>query len=206
MMIIFYQTNGLTERFNQTLTRSLAKVVNDSRTDWDEKLETILMGYRASKQASTKHSPYFMCFQRDMRLPIDNEILPASEDNEESEDVSDQDDIDQRIQMLLASREVSFKEANNNITCAQKKQKELYDRKHLPDVLPEGTEVLLENTKDKQRKGGKMKPLWLGPYSVNRHIGKGLYELKNDKGSVLKMKANIKRLKIYTRGSTSKSL
>ncbi len=71
----FLQTNGLTERFNQTLTRSLAKVVNDSRTDWDEKLETILMGYRASKQASTKHSPFFMCFQQDMWLPIDNEVL-----------------------------------------------------------------------------------------------------------------------------------
>ena len=51
------QTNGLTERFNQTLSRYLAKIVSDDQTDWDEKLDTVLMGYRASKQASTKHSP-----------------------------------------------------------------------------------------------------------------------------------------------------
>lgn len=200
----FLQTNGLTERFNQTLTRSLAKVVNDSHTDWDEKLETILMGYRASKQASTKHSPYFMCFQKDMRLPIDNEMLPSAQD-----DVQNEDNIDQRIQMLLSSREKSFKEVKTNITCAQKKQKETYDRKHLPDVLAEGTKVLLENTKEKQRKGGKMEPLWLGPYFVSRDIGKGLYELKNNKGNVMKMKANIKRLKIYTsekKNFTSKSM
>ena len=29
------QTNGLTERFNQTLQTALLKVVNDKQTDWD---------------------------------------------------------------------------------------------------------------------------------------------------------------------------
>lgn len=192
------QTNGLTERFNQTLTRCLAKVVNSTHTDWDEKIETVLMGYRASKQASTKHSPYYMCFQQVMRLPIDNEVLPSSQD-----DVEDEEDIDQKIQMLLSSREKSLMEAKINIVNAQEKQKETYDRKHLPDVLSEGTEVLLENTKEKQRKGGKMEPLWLGPYIVSRNINKGLYEIKNIKGKVIKKKANIKRLKIYNRRKES---
>ena len=107
---------GLTEHFNQTLTRSLAKVVNASHTDWDEKLGTILMGYRASKQASTKHSPYFMCFQQDMRLPIDNEVLSSSHDDLEGEEGFNQDiemksdeGIDEKIEMLLSLREKSFK-------------------------------------------------------------------------------------------------
>jgi len=38
------QTNGLTERFNQTLSRCLAKVVDEDQQNWDEKLDTILMG------------------------------------------------------------------------------------------------------------------------------------------------------------------
>ena len=29
------QTNGLTERFNQTLQSALLKVVNDTQSDWD---------------------------------------------------------------------------------------------------------------------------------------------------------------------------
>ncbi len=57
------QTNGLTERFNQTLSRCLAKTVNDNQDNWDEKINMILMGYRALRQASIKHSPYFMLFQ-----------------------------------------------------------------------------------------------------------------------------------------------
>ena len=58
------QTNGL--------SRCLAKAVNENQDDWDEKLDVILMGYRASRQSSTKHSPYFMLFQAEMRLPIDS--------------------------------------------------------------------------------------------------------------------------------------
>ena len=80
------QSNGLTERFNQTLTQCLSKVVDESQSDWDEKIDTVLMGYRASRQASTKQSPYFMLFQKKMRLPIDNELLPSDEEEIDSEE------------------------------------------------------------------------------------------------------------------------
>ncbi len=46
------------------------------------------------------------------------------------------------------------------------KQKETCDRKHLLEELPIGTEVLLENTADEQRKGGKLNPAWLGLYTL----------------------------------------
>ena len=44
------------------------------------------MGYRASQQASTKQSPYYMLFQQQMRLPIDAEILPqpTTDDGEDN--------------------------------------------------------------------------------------------------------------------------
>ena len=75
----FFQSNGLTERFNQTLSRSLAKITSsETHDDWDLKLDTVLMGYRASRQASTKFSPYYMLFQKEMRLPIHNKICPES--------------------------------------------------------------------------------------------------------------------------------
>ena len=56
--------------------------------------------------------------------------------------------------------------------------------------------MLLENTAQKQRKGGKLEPGWLGPYTVNRCVGKGLYQLWRD-GKVVKSKANVGRLKEY---------
>ena len=194
------QTNELTERFNQTLSRCLAKVVNESHTDWDEKIDTVLMGYRASQQASTKHSPYYMLFQQRMRLPDDNEVIPA--DSPEDQDTTT---INERLEQLMALREKAFKEADTNIQLAQKSQKAAYDRKHKQQVLAEETEVLLENTCQKQRKGGKLEPLWLGPFTINKHLGKGLYSLKNQNGDVIKKKANINRLKLYKRRNDSSS-
>ena len=139
------QTNGLTERFNQILTRCLSKVVDESQTDWDEKIDTVLMGYRASRQASTKLSPYFMLFQAPIRLPIDNEVLPINDD----ESVSD-DGMVAVINSLLHSREEAFQNASDNIKKAQKFQKETYDRKRQPAVFVVGSKVLLENTAQKQ--------------------------------------------------------
>ncbi len=71
-----------------------------------------------------------------------------------------------------------------NILAAQKKQKETYDRKHEAKILPVGTLVLLENTLQKQRKGGKLEPVWMGPYIISRDLGKGLYELTTKAGKV----------------------
>lgn len=50
------QTNGLTERFNQTLLRNLCKLIDDDKSSWDLKIETVLMGYRSSRQETTKQS------------------------------------------------------------------------------------------------------------------------------------------------------
>lgn len=64
--------------------------------------------------------------------------------------------------------------------------------------------MLLENTAQKQRKGGKMDPVWLGPYTISKSLGKGVYELKNADGEVLKKKANINRLKKFNRRQPAK--
>ena len=132
-----------------------------------------------------------MFFQQEMRLPIDSEIMQSTVGEPEA------DHIDETVTALLQSREQAFAKAKENIDKAQKSQKETYDRKHVQAELAVGTRVWLENTAQKQRKGGKMDPVWLGPYTINRSIGKGLYELENDAGEIIKKKANISRLKLY---------
>ena len=58
------QSNGLTERFNQTLQASLLKVVNSSQSDWDEHLASILFACRTSLQKSTNHTPFEVMYVR----------------------------------------------------------------------------------------------------------------------------------------------
>ena len=151
-------------------------MIDDDQQNWDEKIDTVLMGYRASRQSSTKHSPYYMLFQQQMRLPVDSELLTSG--SGELGDEENGEGVAEVIRHLLESRQKAFEKAESNIVQAQKYQKEVYDRKHQPDELPEGSLMLLENTAQKQRKGGKLCPAWLGPYTISRNLGKGVYELK----------------------------
>ena len=42
------QTNGLDERLNQTVTKSLVKYINADQNDWDENLESVFFSYHTS--------------------------------------------------------------------------------------------------------------------------------------------------------------
>ena len=65
------QTNGLDERFNQTLQRALLKMIDENQSDWDKYLDSVLFAYRTSKQASTKFSPFFLLYGREPVLPVE---------------------------------------------------------------------------------------------------------------------------------------
>ena len=58
------QTNGLVERFNQTLQRSLLKLVNKEQNNWDEYIDGVLFAYRTSCQKSTKKTPFEVLYCR----------------------------------------------------------------------------------------------------------------------------------------------
>lgn len=58
------QTNGLVERFNQTLQRSLVKLVNEQQNNWDDYIDGVLFAYRTSKQKSSKITPFELMYCR----------------------------------------------------------------------------------------------------------------------------------------------
>ena len=124
------------------------------------------MSYRASSQTSTKHSPFFMLYQQDMRLPIDAELMRNGVDSE-GVDSEGEEDLDKVMDILLEKRKEVFEK---DIKRAQQYQKETYDRKHLPRELDLGMEVLIENSAQKERKGGKLEDAFLGPYIIHESL------------------------------------
>jgi hypothetical protein len=65
------QADGLAERAVQTMKRSLSKLVHDRRTveHWDQEVQWVALGYRASKQNSTHLSPYNFLFGTEPVIP-----------------------------------------------------------------------------------------------------------------------------------------
>lgn len=65
------QTDGLVERFNQTLKKMLQKFVDDTGKDWDRWLPFLLFAYREVPQASTGFSPFELLYGWDVQGPLD---------------------------------------------------------------------------------------------------------------------------------------
>ncbi len=64
------QTDGLTERFNQTLKQMLRKFVCDSGNDWDQWLPYLLFAYREVPQSSIVFSPFELLNGHEVRGPL----------------------------------------------------------------------------------------------------------------------------------------
>lgn len=105
-------------------------MIDEDQLNWDLKLDTILMGYRASKQGSTKQSPYYMLYEQHMRLSIDSEVLPKAD----LQGLCDQgkDQTDEAVEALLQLRQKAFNKAEVNIASAQRNK-----RRPMTETSPE---------------------------------------------------------------------
>ena len=67
------QANGLVERFNGTLKKTLVKICEETN-EWDQFIAPALFAYRSSKVDTIGLTPSMMEFGREMKLP--SEITP----------------------------------------------------------------------------------------------------------------------------------
>ncbi|XP_065658608.1 uncharacterized protein LOC136083127 [Hydra vulgaris] len=65
------QANGLVERQNQSIKRTLVKVLEDAAIEWPFIIDGVLFSMRIRKHKSTGFSPFALLYQREPALPID---------------------------------------------------------------------------------------------------------------------------------------
>ena len=189
------QTNGLQERFNQTLERALMKCVNEKQNDWDMHIKTILFGYRTSVHASTGVAPFTAMFRRNPVLPIYLETGPQAKDAATTEET-----IKELTERVVSEKKAAEEKMAMNIAKSQIRQKRNYDKRHTgkSSEIVEGSLVLLKNNKNNHRMGGKLESKYIGPYEVVSLQGKGRAKLKNlSTGKELKNTYHVVNLKLY---------
>ena len=64
------QTDGLVERFNQTLKKMLKKLVDVDGREWHQLIPYVLFAIREVPQASTGFSPFELLYGRSVRGPM----------------------------------------------------------------------------------------------------------------------------------------
>ncbi|XP_066512296.1 uncharacterized protein [Hoplias malabaricus] len=162
------QTDGLVERFNQTLKTMLKKFVSDTGKDWDKWLPFLLFAYREVPQASTGFSPFELLYGWSVQGPLDL-LRHQWENNPEVGKESIVSFVLQMRDRLKAYRE----EASLHLEKAQYNQKTWYDQKaRLREFKPGQKVLLLLPTST-----NKLLAKWQGPFEVLRKQGPVTYEV-----------------------------
>ncbi|XP_072558104.1 uncharacterized protein [Paramormyrops kingsleyae] len=124
------QPNGQDELTNQDIKRTLRKYMNGSRNDWDLHLPGVMYDVNTTTQSSTRHSPYFLLFNRHPRLPEVTNPCPKAENLEDS---NPEDDTDSKVNEMKPLSEMVL----SNIERVQSRQENTFeDQKYAPN---EGT-------------------------------------------------------------------
>jgi len=65
------QTDGLSERFNQTLRKMLSAFVSVKQNDWDQYLSPLCFAYKTAVHSTTRCTPFELMFGRKPKVPLD---------------------------------------------------------------------------------------------------------------------------------------
>ena len=76
--------NSSVERFHRYLNASLSIIYGKVLTNWDEYIPSVLFSYRASRNDTTGHAPFFLEHGRDPQLPRGN-LFPYLQRKDEPE-------------------------------------------------------------------------------------------------------------------------
>ena len=157
-------TNGLTERFNQTLVRMLSKHAEDDPTNWHKWIPYVLLSYRSKVQSTLDYSPYELMFGSKMNHFDCYAEIEGGEENEESSN----------WKRLKTLKELLHPSGLKTLNSAQPNEAQ--------ENFVQGDLVMVKTLGMKS----KLTRKYHGPYEVQSTTKNGNYFLRNMKGNLLK--------------------
>ena len=161
------QTDGQTERVNQIMEDMLRACVLTYGKDWEQSLPYAEFSYNNSYQASLGMSPFEALYGRKCRTP-----LMWSE-------------VGERALVgpaLIKEAEEKVAEIREKLKAAQSRQKSYADRKRREVSFNNGDFVYLKVSPIRGTRRfqvqGKLAPRYIGPYRVQKRVGKVAYRIK----------------------------
>lgn len=155
------QTNGLTERFNHTLVTMLTHYTGQNQNDWDEFLPYVLLAYRTTPHHTTKQTPFYMLYGRNVQYPFHSFVGPAPLDDMTMK-IGTADYMDKLVQKLKVASDVV------RARLLKGDERRVRDNAAMTDVMTfeVGDKVLLHNPIVKQGHSRKLTAPWIGPFQV----------------------------------------
>ena len=182
------QTDGLVERFNNTLAESISMFVNSEQTDWDLFLPSILFAYRVSPCVSTGESPFFLLYGREPRLPLDVALLPPTNLSTS---------VEEHRKRIVTQIETAQALARSNIAKAQQLMKLQYDKKAADAPFEVGQRCWVYTPSSKKGLSKKLRHLWHGPFRICRKLSPVHYQLRTCDNRLVATTVHANRMKHF---------
>lgn len=161
--------NGLTEHFNGTLAQMLSNYVSTNQRDWDLYVHLTCFSYNTSIQETTRHTPFFLMYGREARLPIDVSLCQNAT-------------VDPEAGRLLERVQRCREDVRKIIRGAQTRQKRRYDQSHRYVEYEKGDLVMVWTPIRKKGRTTKLLHRWYGPYEVEAKLSEVNYQLRIARG------------------------
>ena len=162
------QTDGLVERFNQTLKRMLKKLITTDGRDWDQLIPYVLFAIREVPQSSTGFSPFELLYGRRPRglLDLARETWEAQPSPHRS--------VLEHVEQLQARAQKVWPLVREHMEKAQRAQSRVYNRGATLRSFEVGEKVLvLVPTSE-----CKFLAKWKGPYEIVEKVGAVNYKVR----------------------------
>ena len=178
------QSNAKVERFHRTLHDILAKKLADRLDTWDLYLNQVLAAIRFNVSEATDYTPFYLVYNRDVVLPIDNLLKPRSK--YQGSDMH---------QMALQEQHKAFMLVYGRLKKQQRRQAK-YANKNAQEVqIQVGDPVFYR----KHARSGKLDIKWEPFYRVIEQTSPVTFVIKNQlNGKTIKAHAgHLKLAKIH---------
>ena len=186
------ETDGRSERTNQTLEDILRVYVNPYHNDWDEHLPMATFAINDAVHASKGVSPFEACYGQNVRNPLALVMPPEGPKVPES------------TKEFFARRRQELRRLQIAMRVAQERQVEQANR-HRSDVeFKKGEKVWLSSSHihvpRAQNAGRKFQPRYHGPYEITEVVSKVAYRLELPKHYKAHPVVHVSRLKAFVDG------
>lgn len=166
----------------------LAKTVEKSGRNWDERLPYVLFAYRASRQESTQESPFFLLYGRDPQLPTDSALDAPVE--------RCHPDLRSYRQELVEGLSDAWEVARAQVKKAQQKEKRYYDRSGTLKNLKVGDRVFLQVPSLKKGTAYKFARQFQGPFRILQLYKNGADIRLVDRPQSSSLRVSLNRLRL----------
>ena len=208
-----HNTSGLVERYNRTLAGLLRAAGKDGK-DWPLHIPWLNFLFRATPHEVTKESPAFLALGRELRTPADLRLLadtdpevtaptatqPSSLATPDADTEADTSASPYTAQALKRRLEIAWDSAAHLSKAAQMSSKERRDLSRREPEYQVGDRVLVRrpvNDHTGVPDGGKLAPIYEGPYRVSEVLENGNVQLRDLKSQGIYDVFHVTRLRPY---------